>query len=94
MSRIVVSDPTDLETEEWDPQGLNSIDKDELESFSSAEEEEEELVEETTEEEEEEEEEEVSSDLDRDGLIELEEMELSLRAEESMLDFAMVGEED
>lgn len=65
--------------EEWDPQGLNSLNKEELESFSRDEEEEmkagqaaiaDALPEADP-----------SDDLDRDGLEELEEMEHALLAE-------------
>lgn len=89
--RIPSGEP-DLE-DEWDPQGLNSLAKDELESFSS-DDDAEPVIEEQVNVEEANNEEVHSSDLDRDGLIELEEMEMSLLAEESPLDFAMVGEED
>ena len=81
-----------LEEEEWDPQGLNALDKDELESFSSDEDEEEEEPEEDQEDDWDEEEDE-SEDLSVDGLTELEQMERSLRAEESF-DFAMLVEEE
>lgn len=87
----------DLE-EDWDPQGLNSLDKEVLESFGEAEDD-------TANEEGKEgasnvpvpqdgEEEMRSDDLDRDGLTELEEMERLLKDEESPLDFAMVAEEE
>lgn len=86
--RIPTAEMPDIE-EEWDPQGLNRFAKDELESFSGDEDPEvkNEPVSSM-------EEEGRSSDLDRDGLAELEEMEMSLLAEESPLDFAMVSEEE
>jgi hypothetical protein len=77
--------------DDWDPQGLNSLAKDELESFSS-DDDAEPVIEEPLKIEVDEEAH--SADLDRDGLVELEEMEMSLLAEESPLDFVMVGEED
>lgn len=80
--------------DDWDPQGLNSLAKDELESFSSDEDPEAVLEDEIIDEGQEEGEDVYSSDLDRDGLTELEEMERSLLAEEHTLDFAMVGEEE
>jgi hypothetical protein len=82
--------------DDWDPQGLNSLAKDELESFSSDDEDVEVVIKDeiVVEETEEEEQDVYSADLDRDGLTELEEMEMSLLAEESPLDFAMVGEEE
>ncbi len=79
--------------DEWDPQGLNSIDKNELESFSEEGEEDDEAKKEDSIIEDEPEEEEQSSDLDLDGLTELEQMERNLLQEESF-DFAMVGEEE
>lgn len=79
--------------DEWDPQGLNSLDKNELESFSEEGDEDEGAKEECSIMEDEVEEEEQSSDLDLDGLTELEQMERNLLQEESF-DFAMVGEEE
>lgn len=79
--------------DEWDPQGLNSLNKDELESFSDDEEENagsEEALKAAWDVDEDEE----SDDLDRDGLTELEEMERNLLQEQSILDFAMVGDEE
>jgi hypothetical protein len=97
MMRILTPETPDLE-DEWDPQGLNSLAKDELESFGIDDEEEDtemkiEVDSLTIIEGSEENEEVRSSDLDRDGLTELEEMEKSLLAEESPLDFVMIGEE-
>jgi len=88
------ADSQDLE-EDWDPQGLNSLDKEVLESFGGMEEDaeiEEAAVPESVSSEDEEEIH--SDDLDRDGLTELEEMEQLLQKEESPLDFAMVAEEE
>jgi len=79
--------------DEWDPQGLNSIAKDELESFSEEAGEEDETTEEEPAIMEDDQEEEQSKDLDLDGLTELEQMERNLLQEESF-DFAMVGEEE
>lgn len=79
------------EEEEWDPQGLSALDKAELESFDESDEEEEEEIEEVVIDEEDEDEE--SEDLNVDGLTELEQMERSLRDEES-LDFAMLLTEE
>jgi len=85
--RIPVEAPTE---DEWDPQGLNSIAKEDLESFSKTEEEEEPkkispapVVEVDP-----------ADDIGRDGLAELEAMEQRLRAEEPILDFAMITEEE
>jgi hypothetical protein len=82
--------PTETAPEdEWDPQGLNSITKDELESFSDSGEEGDGTagkgagggVD-------------PSDDLEKDGLAELEEMEQQLQAEKPILDFAMITEEE
>lgn len=92
----MVKIPDEFEEENWDPQGLNSIEKDELESFSADEEEEEDepIIEEEIDIIEVPDEEELpSAELDVDGLTELEQMERNLLQEESF-DFAMVGEEE
>jgi len=90
----IPTDVQDLE-EDWDPQGLNSLDKDVLESFGdSSDEETEEGVEAVSTSEALEDEGVNSDDLDRDGLTELEEMERLLKSEESPLDFAMVTDEE
>ena len=92
----MVKIPDEFEEENWDPQGLNSIEKDELESFSVDEEDDEDEtpVEEVIDVIELPDEEETpSADLDVDGLTELEQMERNLLQEESF-DFAMVGEEE
>jgi hypothetical protein len=88
----IPTETQDLE-EDWDLQGLNSLDKDVLESFSDdAEEEIEPAAPRALESAEDGE---INSeDLDRDGLKELEEMERLLKSEESPLDFAMVAEEE
>lgn len=91
----------ELEEDEWDPSGLNAMSFDVEEGSAEDEEEDEEEVEGTLDAvveliEEEEDEEEASkdpSDLDVDGLTELERMEQVLRSEES-LDFAMINEEE
>lgn len=84
--------PTEAPPEdEWDPQGLNSIAKHELESFSASGDENEPIpavkgaVPEKID---------PADDLEKDGLAELEEMERLLKAEEPMLDFAMITEEE
>ncbi len=92
---IVPREP-EFDEDEWDPSGLNAIEKVDLESFSDPGEGEEELdgvtivtidtVEEDVGESE-------SEDLGIDGLTELELMERSLLQEES-LDFIGVGEEE
>ncbi len=90
--RIPSGEPTFID-EGDDPQGLNSYDKSVLESFSIDPEDEEDVepvVEELDAEEE-------KDDLEHDGLDglkELEEMERNFLAEEPMLDFAMIGEEE
>ncbi len=90
----ISAEAQDLE-EDWDPQGLNSLDKEILESFGDSGEEDEEVVTPTEVPRTDEDGEEIhSDDLDRDGLTELEEMERLLKSEESPLDFAMVAEEE
>jgi hypothetical protein len=90
----IPTETQDLE-EDWDPQGLNSLDKDVLESFGDSEEEAEVDVRAGVLLGQIEDEDGVhSDDLDRDGLTELEEMERLLKSEESPLDFAMVAEEE
>jgi hypothetical protein len=90
----IPTETQDLE-EDWDPQGLNSLDKDILESFGDSEEETEAVeVVEAVVDEDGDDEGMHSDDLDRDGLTELEEMERLLKSEESPLDFAMVAEEE
>jgi hypothetical protein len=92
---------SELEEDEWDPQGLNAMSFDVVEGDDKEEDEEdikeeEEGVEEVIalEEIEDEEKEGVeATDLDVDGLTELEQMEQSLLREES-LDFAMISEEE
>ena len=83
----------DVVEDEWDPQGLNCLDKGILESFSESEEGEEEGVQKESLISEDDDPEEQSGDLDLDGLTELEQMERNLLLEESF-DFAMVGEEE
>lgn len=92
----MVKIPDEFEEENWDPQGLNSIEKDELESFSADEEEDDEPI--VVEEEVDiielpDEEESPAREPAFDGLSELEQMEQNLLKEESF-DFAMVGEEE
>jgi hypothetical protein len=87
----ISAEAQDLE-EDWDPQGLNSLDKEILESFGSSDDDEEEPI--VTPPVTEDDGEIHSDDLDRDGLTELEEMERLLKSEESPLDFAMVAEDE
>lgn len=92
----------EFEEEEWDPQGLNTIGKEELESFGIKEDEEdvededaveEDPIVEEDAEEEQDGEENRAVDLNYDGLKELEDMERSLRQEESF-DFVLISEEE
>lgn len=87
----------EFDEDEWDPQGLNAIEKGELESFGDSTEDEEGLdgvtvvsidavVDDETDRAE-------SEDLGLDGLTELELMERTLLQEEA-LDFVGVGEEE
>lgn len=93
---LTVPREPEFDEDEWDPSGLNAIEKVDLESFSDPAGDEEELdgvtvvtIETLGEDENETE----SEDLGLDGLTELELMERSLLQEES-LDFIGVGEEE
>lgn len=90
----------ELDEDEWDPSGLNAMSFDVEEGDSEDEDEDgsedEDTLDAVVELVEEDEEDEVSkdpSDLDVDGLTELERMEQILRSEES-LDFAMINNEE
>ncbi|MFA5129595.1 MAG: hypothetical protein WC477_01600 [Patescibacteria group bacterium] len=92
--------PEEFNEDEWDPQGLNSIDKDELESFGVDEDDdgdEDDGIDEDDDVEvvevNDEDDAVPPAELDVDGLTELELMEKNLLQEESF-DFAMVGEEE